>query len=193
MTWVRAGCRTPCRKWLRIPPVGGGRIDLRAVPSAEPGMSPMEIWCNEAQERYVLAVDRRIGCRRSRRSRERERSPVRGDRRHRRHRGGCVVHDPLFGNNPVDMPIDVLLGKPPRMTRDVKSVGHAGQGARSVARRLRARRCIACCDSRPSPDKTFLITIGDRSVGGLISRDQMVGPWQVPVSDVAVTGRGLHR
>src|SRR4029453_10123012 len=96
------------------------------------------------------------------------------------------VHDSLFGDNPVDMPIEVLLGKPPRMTRDVKRIEPP-----------RRRFDLARVELREAPyrvlrfpavaDKTFLITIGDRSVGGLISRDQMVGPWQVPVSDVAVT------
>jgi phosphoribosylformylglycinamidine synthase len=163
----------------------GARVDLRAVPSAEPGMSPMEIWCNEAQERYVLAIapDRldtfaKIA--------ERERSPfaVIGEIDDS---GQLVVHDSLFGNNPVDMPIDVLLGKPPRMLRDVKSVPPAGKAfdvsqvdLRDAAYRVLRFPAVA--------DKTFLITIGDRSVGGMISRDQMVGPWQVPVSDVAVTG-----
>ena len=162
----------------------GGRIDLRAVPSAEAGMSPMEIWCNEAQERYVLAVapDRlqtfaQIA--------ERERSPfaVIGEIDDT---GRLVVHDPLFNDNPVDMPIDVLLGKLPRMTRDVKSV--AAQGKAFDLSRVNAREALYRVLRFPAvADKTFLITIGDRSVGGLISRDQMVGPWQVPVSDVAVT------
>src|SRR5262249_21364627 len=105
--------------------------------------------------------------------------------------GQLVVHDPLFDNKPVDMPIDVLLGKPPRMTRDVKSVAAPGKtfdvsrvDAREAAYRVLRFPAVA--------DKTFLITIGDRSVGGLISRDQMVGPWQVPVSDVAVTIADYH-
>jgi phosphoribosylformylglycinamidine synthase len=162
----------------------GARVDLRAVPSTEPGMSPMEIWCNEAQERYVLAVapDRLDEFARLA---ERERSPfavigeIDGT-------GRLLVHDPLFKNDPVDMPIEVLLGKPPRMTRDVKSVTPARKAfdlsrvdLRDAAYRVLRFPAVA--------DKTFLITIGDRSVGGLISRDQMVGPWQVPVSDVAVT------
>jgi phosphoribosylformylglycinamidine synthase len=162
----------------------GARVDLRKVPSAEPGMSPMEIWCNEAQERYVLAVapDRldtfaKIA--------ERERSPfaVIGDIDDT---GRLVVHDPLFDNNPVDMPIEVLLGKAPRMTRDVRSLPAPGKSldlsridVKEAAYRVLRFPAVA--------DKTFLITIGDRSVGGQISRDQMVGPWQVPVSDVAVT------
>jgi len=162
----------------------GGRIDLRRVPSDEPGMSPLEIWCNEAQERYVLIVAAAqlaaFGalC-------ERERCPfsvigeVTDD-------GRLRVDDPLFGNTPVDMPLATLLGKPPRMTRDVRRLPHAsdafdpaGVDLRDAVLRLLRLPAVA--------DKTFLVTIGDRSVGGLISRDPLVGPWQVPVSDVAVT------
>jgi phosphoribosylformylglycinamidine synthase len=162
----------------------GARIDLRAVPSAEPGMSPMEIWCNEAQERYVLAVaPDRLDTFAALAERERSPFAVIGDIDDT---GRLVVHDSLFGNEPVDMPIDVLLGKPPRMTRDVKSIKPASKAfdlaridLREAAYRVLRFPAVA--------DKTFLITIADRSVGGLISRDQMVGPWQVPVSDVAVT------
>ena len=167
----------------------GARVELRAVPSAEPGMSPMEIWCNEAQERYVLAVapDR---LRTFAEIAERERSPfaVIGDIDDT---GVLVVHDSLFNNNPVEMPIDVLLGKAPRMTRDVRSLAMPGKpfdlsqvNVRDAIYRVLRFPAVA--------DKTFLITIGDRSVGGLISRDQMVGPWQVPVSDVAVTVADYH-
>jgi len=162
----------------------GARVDLRAVPSAEPGMSPMEIWCNEAQERYVLAVaPDRLEVFSNLAARERCPFAVIGELDDT---GQLVVQDSLFDNRPVDMPIDVLLGKPPRMTRDVKSVAKAPQAfdvsginVREAAYRVLRFPAVA--------DKTFLITIGDRSVGGLISRDQMVGPWQVPVSDVAVT------
>ena len=162
----------------------GGRVDLRAVPSAEPGMSPMEIWCNEAQERYVLAVDpNRLGTFKDIADRERSPFAVIGDIDGT---GQLVVRDPLFNNDAVDMPIDVLLGKPPRMTREVKTVLTPGKAfdlsridVKEAAYRVLRFPAVA--------DKTFLITIGDRSVGGMISRDQMVGPWQVPVSDVAVT------
>ena len=162
----------------------GGRVDLRKVLSDEPGMSPLEIWCNEAQERYVLIVAAAqlaaFGalC-------ERERCPfavigeVTDD-------GRLQVEDPLFGNAPVDMPLATLLGKAPRMTRDVRRLPHAaddfdpaGVDVREAACRLLRLPTIA--------DKTFLVTIGDRSVGGMISRDPLVGPWQVAVSDVAVT------
>jgi phosphoribosylformylglycinamidine synthase len=162
----------------------GGRVDLRKVQSDEPGMSPLEIWCNEAQERYVLIVasaqleEFAAFC-------ERERCPyavigeVTDD-------GMLSVSDPLFGNQPVSMPLDTLLGKPPRMTRDVRRLPGAaddfdggGVDLRDAAFRLLRLPTVA--------DKTFLVAIGDRSVGGMISRDPLVGPWQVPVSDVAVT------
>ena len=162
----------------------GARVDLRAVPSAEPGMSPMEIWCNEAQERYVLAVEASAVARFAAIA-ERERCPfaVIGEIDDS---GVLVVTDPLFRDDAVHMPIEVLLGKAPRMTRDVRSVEPPSRpfdvGAldlREAAYRVLRLPAVA--------DKTFLITIGDRTVGGLISRDQLVGPWQVPVSDVAVT------
>ncbi|HVW69354.1 MAG TPA: phosphoribosylformylglycinamidine synthase, partial [Steroidobacteraceae bacterium] len=162
----------------------GARIDLRAVPSAEPGMSPMEIWCNEAQERYVLAIEA-TALDEFAAIAERERCPfaVIGEMDDS---GVLVVSDPLFKEDPVDMPIEVLLGKPPRMIRDVRSVPSprrpfdmAGIELRDAVYRVLRFPTVA--------DKTFLITIGDRTVGGLISRDQLVGPWQVPVSDVAVT------
>jgi phosphoribosylformylglycinamidine synthase len=162
----------------------GARIDLRTVPSAESGMSPLELWCNEAQERYVLVVAAdqvesfaKIA--------ERERCPfaVIGTIDDG---GSLVVVDPLYENSPVDMPLDVILGKAPRMIRDVKSATPEripfrthDLDVREAAYRVLRFPAVA--------DKTFLISIGDRTVGGLISRDQMVGRWQVPVSDVAVT------
>jgi phosphoribosylformylglycinamidine synthase len=167
----------------------GARIELREVPSAEPGMSPLEIWCNEAQERYVLAVapDRIAGFATLA---ERERCPyaVIGTIDAT---GQLVVHDALYADDAVDMPISVLLGGPPRMERRVSSVKPASRpfdGARIDVREAayRVLRLPAVAD------KTFLITIGDRTVGGLISRDQLVGPWQVPVSDVAVTLADFH-
>jgi phosphoribosylformylglycinamidine synthase len=162
----------------------GGRIDLRAVPSDEPGMSPLEIWCNEAQERYVLVVapehlERFAAlC-------ARERCPyaVVGETTDD---GWLKVRDTRFENSPVDVPLDVILGKSPKMLRDVRRVPALGDGFDAsrvdiveAAYRLLRFPAIA--------DKTFLVTIGDRTVGGMISRDPMVGPWQVPVSDVAVT------
>jgi phosphoribosylformylglycinamidine synthase len=162
----------------------GGRVDLRKVPSDEPGMSPLEIWCNEAQERYVLivAADQLPAfgalC-------DRERCPfavigeVTAD-------GRLGVDDPLFDNVPVDMPLATLLGKPPKMTRDVSRLGHAADDFDPASLDLR-EAAFRVLRMPAVADKTFLVTIGDRSVGGLISRDPLVGPWQVPVADVAVT------
>ena len=162
----------------------GGRIDLRTVPSVEPGMSPVEIWCNEAQERYVLIIAAK-DVERFAELCERERCPfsVVGETTDD---GWLKVGDPLLKTPPVDLPLDVMLGKPPKMTRDVQRLPPLGDDfstakldVRDAAYRLLRFPAIA--------DKTFLITIGDRTVGGMISRDPMVGPWQVPVSDVAVT------
>ncbi|HEY3786294.1 MAG TPA: phosphoribosylformylglycinamidine synthase [Steroidobacteraceae bacterium] len=162
----------------------GARVDLRRVPSAEPGLSPMELWCNEAQERYVLTIEacrvKEFGA-----IAARERCPyaVIGEIDAS---GRLLVEDPLFHDTAVDMPIEVLLGKTPRMTRDVRSVrterepfNPADLDLSEAAYRILRLPAVA--------DKTFLITIGDRTVGGLISRDQLVGPWQVPVADVGVT------
>jgi phosphoribosylformylglycinamidine synthase len=162
----------------------GGSFDLRAVPSEEPGMSPREIWCNEAQERYVLAIAPK-DLERFQAICARERCPFAVVGR-ANDAGRLVVDDPLLRNRPVDVPIDVILGKPPRMMRDVSHVPRAlpaldlaGIDVREAAYRVLALPAVA--------DKTFLVTIGDRTVGGLCSRDPMVGPWQVPVADVAVT------
>ena len=167
----------------------GGRFDLRAIPSEEPGMSPLQIWCNEAQERYVLTiVPASLGrfaaiC-------ERERCPfaVVGEATDD---GRLTVGDPVFGNRPVDMELAVLLGKPPKMTRTVAHVRRAlppfdcrGIDLKDAVYRVLRLPAVS--------DKTFLITIGDRSVGGMTARDQMVGPWQVPVADVAVTLMGFN-
>src|SRR5207302_848363 len=162
----------------------GARVDLRAIPSAETGMSPMELWCNEAQERYVLAIPA-ASLPRFAAIAERERCPfaVIGEFDAS---GELVVRDPLFDEVPVDMPLAALLGEPPRLTREVRSVraARAPFDTSRVALREAAYRVLRL----PAvADKTFLITIGDRTVGGLISRDQLVGRWQVAVSDVAVT------
>ena len=165
-------------------PGRGAVIDLQAIPNDEPGMSPMELWCNESQERYVLIVDAaRLEdfakiC-------ERERCPfaVLGDIDAT---GVLVLEDRKNGTRPVDLPLEVLLGKAPKMLRDVRTMtppqaplALADIDLRDAAYRLLRFPAVA--------DKTFLISIGDRTVGGMISRDQMVGPWQVPVADVAVT------
>ncbi|HTQ36203.1 MAG TPA: phosphoribosylformylglycinamidine synthase [Steroidobacteraceae bacterium] len=162
----------------------GARLELRAVPNAEARMSPLEIWCNEAQERYVLVISE-TGLPRFEQLARRERCPFAVIGRLTED-GVLQVHDETFGNRPVDVPIDVLFGKPPRMQREVAHVpaprrafATAGLDLAQAALRVLAHPAVA--------DKTFLITIGDRSVGGQISRDQMVGPWQVPVADVGVT------
>jgi phosphoribosylformylglycinamidine synthase len=162
----------------------GGRFELRAIPVEEPGMSPREIWCNEAQERYVLAIARddvtafRAIC-------ERERCPfaVVGEADAD---GRLVVSDKLNGNYPVDVPLEVILGKPPRMTRDVRRVTRTRLPLELSRVDLR-EACYRVLALPAVADKTFLVTIGDRTVGGLCARDPMVGPWQVPVADVAAT------
>lgn len=167
----------------------GAIFQLRDVNNEEPGMSPLELWSNEAQERYVLAVEQKdlllfeSLC-------ERERCPfaVVGVATAERH---LTVEDTHFDNKPVDMDLSVLLGKPPKMTRDVKSVNKPLQAFDTSAIDIKdaADRVLHLPGVA---DKTFLITIGDRSVTGLIARDQMVGPWQVPVADVAVTCAGFE-
>ena len=164
----------------------GARLELDAIPTADPGMSPMEIWCNEAQERYVLAFDP------DERSRiesfcRRERCPfsVIGTVTEARR---IEIRDERRGDRVVDVPIDLVLGDPPRLARESRHGKDAprthltlpaGDDAKSILERVLRLPCVA--------DKTFLVTIGDRSVSGLVVRDQMVGPWQVPVADCAVT------
>jgi phosphoribosylformylglycinamidine synthase len=171
---------------------GGGRgaaFELRRIPLDETGMSPKQIWCNESQERYVLAINpERLAefsayC-------ERERCPfavvgvaVEEDK--------IIVHDAEFNNDSVNMPLSVLLGKPPKMTRTVLRAAPLLPAfdtrnldiKESIERVLRLP-CVS--------NKTFLISIGDRTVGGMTARDQMVGPWQTPVADVAVTLMGFN-
>jgi len=164
----------------------GAEFHLRDIPNADPGMAPMQIWCNEAQERYVLAVDaERIDeflaiC-------ERERCTV-AVVGHATEEKNLQVQDSEFNNSPVDMPLDVLLGKPPRMLRDVQHRAFAQDGFDSDSRNIDLGEAIERVLQVPSVAcKNFLITIGDRSITGQVVRDQMVGPWQVPVADVAVT------
>jgi phosphoribosylformylglycinamidine synthase len=166
----------------------GGEIRLRSIASADPSLSPMEIWCNEAQERYVLAVlparlpELEAACRR-------ERCPMAvvgratAERRLR-------VYDERDGTAAVDMPMPVLLGKAPRLHRDGRraparfpAFDHRSVDLDDAAARVLRFPAVA--------SKSFLITIGDRTVGGLTVRDQMVGPWQVPVADCAVTAGGF--
>ncbi|EMM0381932.1 phosphoribosylformylglycinamidine synthase [Pluralibacter gergoviae] len=166
----------------------GGKFNLRDILSDEPGMSPLEIWCNESQERYVLAVapdqlplfDEL--CRR-------ERAPyaVIGEATQEQH---LSLSDSHFDNRPIDMPLDVLLGKTPKMTRDVQTLSAAGEALdrRDISLDEAVNRVLHL----PTvAEKTFLVTIGDRSVTGMVARDQMVGPWQIPVADCAVTTASL--
>lgn len=161
----------------------GGRFALRDVPSDEPGMSPREIWCNEAQERYVMAIEPgdlptfEAICRR-------ERCPfaVVGEATEAPH---LYLGDTQFDNAPVDLPMSLLFGKPPKMHRDV---AHGVAPADEFDANLPIAECLQRVLTFPAVgSKSFLITIGDRSVTGMVARDQMVGPWQVPVADCAVT------
>jgi len=163
---------------------GGGRVELGRVPSDEPGMSPLETWCNEAQERYVLALES-AGLNRFLALCRRERCPVAviGEATAD---GRLVVTHAASGATAVDMPIEALLGRPPRMRRDAKRRAKRGDGF--VGKRVQVGVALERLLRLPAvADKGFLVTIGDRSVGGLVSRDPLAGPWQVPVSDVAVT------
>ncbi|PTT81854.1 phosphoribosylformylglycinamidine synthase, partial [Pseudomonas sp. HMWF005] len=162
----------------------GGRFELRNIPNDEPGMAPHEIWSNESQERYVLAVGPE-DFERFQAICERERCPfaVVGEATAEPQ---LSVTDSHFGNNPVDMPLEVLLGKAPRMHRSV--VREAELGDDFDPSNLDISESIERVLHHPAvASKSFLITIGDRTITGLVARDQMVGPWQVPVADVAVT------
>ena len=162
----------------------GAIFDLRKVPCADSSMSPMEIWCNESQERFVLAVSdsdlplfQKIA--------ERERCPfgVVGVATEERR---LILKDSLNGTTPIDLPMSILFGKPPKMHRVDKTLKlkripvkiPESDSVLDITNRVLRLPCVA--------SKSFLITIGDRSVTGLVARDQMVGPWQTPVSDVAV-------
>ena len=166
----------------------GGRINLRDIPSEEPGMTPAQIWCNEAQERYVMAVaQERFADFEALCARERCPFAVVGTASDD---GRLKVEDPRFDNHPVDMPLEVVLGKPPKMTRDVKrrrralpALDFSTIDLKEAVLRVLRFPAVA--------NKTFLISIGDRTVGGLCSRDPCVGPWQTPVADVAVTLMGF--
>ncbi len=162
----------------------GGNFALRNVNNDEPGMSPLEIWCNEAQERYVLAV-KPEDLARFEAICERERCPyaVVGEATEEHH---LTLGDTHFDNKPVDLPMSVLFGKPPKMHRSVQRKAYevaefdtAGIELDDAIERVLKLPAVA--------SKSFLITIGDRSITGQVARDQMVGPWQVPVADCAVT------
>ena len=163
----------------------GAEFELRDIPTAEPGLSPLELWCNEAQERYVLGIAS-DDLEEFKRICERERCPFAIVGRVTKEEQ-LVVNDELFKNKPIDLPLEVLFGKPPKMTRE-------------ATRKVYERRAFPVSEITDMADavervlklpavgsKKFLITIGDRTIGGLSVRDQMVGPWQVPVADAAVT------
>ncbi len=169
----------------------GGRINLRAVPNDEPGMSPLEIWCNEAQERYVITVaPERLAEFEALCTRERCPFAVVGEATAERQ---LLVEDPHFqaqAQAPIDVPLAVILDKPPKMSRDAKravkpkeSFDFDSLDPAEAGRRVLQLPAVA--------DKTFLISIGDRSITGMVARDQMVGPWQVPVADAAITTSGF--
>ena len=162
----------------------GGNFELRNVPNDEPGMSPLAIWCNESQERYVLAVKPQdlaqfaAIC-------ERERCPyaVVGESTDEKH---LRLGDTQFENNPVDLPMSVLFGKPPKMHRTVERVDYSIPTLDTSA--IALKDAVERVLQLPTvASKSFLITIGDRSITGQVHRDQMVGPWQVPVADCAVS------
>ncbi|WP_205948431.1 phosphoribosylformylglycinamidine synthase [Rahnella victoriana] len=166
----------------------GGRFQLRDILNDEPGMSPLEVWCNESQERYVLAVSPAqleqfdAIC-------QRERAPyaVIGEATEEMH---LSLEDSHFDNQPIDMPLDVLLGKTPKMTRDVTTL--KAKGDELNAENIQITEAVKRVLHLPAvAEKTFLITIGDRTVTGMVARDQMVGPWQIPVADCAVTTASL--
>ncbi|WP_333873857.1 phosphoribosylformylglycinamidine synthase [Methylobacter sp.] len=167
----------------------GGRFELRKVHNADKGMSPMQIWCNEAQERYVVAIKPEslelftAFC-----EREHCLFAVIGEVTEKEH---LLLNDELLGDKPVDIPMSVLFGKSPKLHRNVehvppntKALDLSGITLDEAVKRVLSFPAVA--------DKSFLIHIGDRSVTGLVARDQMVGPWQVPVADVAVTAVGFH-
>lgn len=167
----------------------GAKFLLRTIPSAESGMSPLEIWCNEAQERYVLAIipqklDTFIQIA------TRERCPVAivGETTAEQ---TLMLHDTKFNNEVINMPLAVLFGKVPKLQRDAKRVAVRTETINT--QEINLSEAIKRVLQLPAvADKKFLINIGDRSVGGLTARDQLVGPWQVAVSDVAVTAAGFN-
>ena len=166
----------------------GAVLNLRKIPSLEPGMSPMEIWSNEAQERYVLAIrPSSLELFESICARERCPFAVLGEATEARH---LTVEDPLFDNKAVDMPMQVMLGGTPRMSRSYETIERKGDDF-TVAN-VDLKDAIYRVLKNPTvASKSFLITIGDRSITGMVARDQMVGRWQVPVADAAVTTTSL--
>ncbi|MBW8848422.1 MAG: phosphoribosylformylglycinamidine synthase, partial [Burkholderiales bacterium] len=160
----------------------GAHFKLRAVPLEESGLAPKEIWCNESQERYVLAIaPESLALFDELCARERCPFAVVGVTTHAR---DLVLAD--GESNPIDMPMDVLLGKPPKTARDVTRVARDG-GALDLSGVKLEEAALNVLRHPTVASKRFLVTIGDRTVGGLNHRDQMVGPWQLPVADCAVT------
>ena len=167
----------------------GAILDLRKIPSLEPGMSPMEIWSNEAQERYVLAIKpESLELFESICARERCPFAVLGEATEARQ---LTVNDPLFDNKAVDMPMQVMLGGTPRMSRSYETIERKGDDF--DAAQVDLKDAIFRVLKNPTvASKSFLITIGDRSITGMVARDQLVGRWQVPVADAAVTTTSLQ-
>ncbi len=166
----------------------GAKLGLRTIPSGEPQMTPLELWCNEAQERYVLAIAE-DQLERFRAICNRERCPFAVLGR-ATNDGRLLVADEHFQNKPVDIALETILGRPPKMKRDAARV--RSPSAPLDLSKLDVRDAAYRVLRFPAVgDKTFLVTIGDRTVGGLVARDPMVGKWQVPVSDVAVTTSGF--
>lgn len=166
----------------------GGRFQLRKIPNNEPGMSPLQAWCNESQERYVLAVaPKQLAefdsiCRR-----ERVPYAVIGEATQALH---LILDDNHFGNRLIDLPLDILFSKTPKMLRKIVSLQAVGHKLKRDDITL-AKAIQRVLHLPVVAEKTFLITIGDRSVTGMVARDQMVGPWQVPVANCAVTTASL--
>jgi phosphoribosylformylglycinamidine synthase len=171
----------------------GGVFELRNVPNDERSMAPHEIWCNESQERYVIAVsDKNLATFEQICHRERAPFSVVGRATEELH---LTVTDAHFAGNdkldtPIDLPLEVLLGKTPKIFKDVETAKAAGDNF-SVANITLADAAERILSLPTVAEKTFLITIGDRSVTGMVNRDQMVGPWQVPVADCGVTASAL--
>ncbi|MEN4927543.1 phosphoribosylformylglycinamidine synthase [Erwinia billingiae] len=166
----------------------GGRFNLRDILNDEPGMTPLEVWCNESQERYVMAVaPEKLELFAELCKRERAPFAVIGEATEEMH---LSLEDSHFDNKPIDMPLDVLLGKTPKMTRDVTTL--KAQGEPLIRDSITVADAVNRVLHLPAvAEKTFLVTIGDRSVTGMVARDQMVGPWQIPVANCAVTTASL--
>ena len=166
----------------------GGQFELRKILNDEPGMSPLQIWSNESQERYVLAIaPKSLPLFEELCLRERAPYAVIGEATAKQ---ALVLHDQYFDNDPINLPLDILLGKTPKMIRDVKS--QKAKGDEFAVNEITIADGINRVLHLPAvAEKTFLISIGDRTVTGMVSRDQMVGPWQIPVADCAVTSASL--